>query len=251
MTAKQQSQMTEYLASLSDEHAGWVERVLRAPEPQPEEDPNNWLSQILEHHLRSFTQRLKRLTSFANEELRYQARLAKRTHVVFDPGRALRILTERNVRFVLVGMVAGYVRGVPYPSTNTDVTPSLDVGNLENLQEALTELDARPLQHDYWNEVAEPTQPGVCQLMTSAGMMTVVDTLPSVGEYPALKRAASLVDLGEGMVVWVASLDHIIRSKEAVSRPSDFYRNRDSLHVLMCKEALGAQAKYGIPPGCG
>ena len=56
---------------------------------------------------------------------------------------------------------------------------------------------------------------------------------------------ADLLDLGEGLSVWVASLEDVIRSKENAERSLESERNRDALHVMMCKETVQARAKYG------
>ena len=94
-------------------------------------------------------------------------------YVELAPRLLFRVLAEENVAFVFVGMGAGYLQGAPYPSTNADVTPSLDGENLERLERALAVLGARPLVHDDKGPVEEPSLPGFRRLMTSAGMVNV------------------------------------------------------------------------------
>lgn len=158
----------------------------------------------------------------------------------------MRVLSDHGVAFVFVGMGAGYVQGAPYPSTNTDFTPSLDVENLRRVDRALGELAARPLEHDLWNRVDAPIRPGFRRLHTSAGMVSVVDALPGVGDYHRLMDNADLMDIGQDLAVWVASLEDVICSKENVERSLESERNRDALHVMMCKETVQARAKYGF-----
>ena len=147
---------------------------------------------------------------------------------------------------MLVGMGAGYVQGAPYPSTNTDFTPRLDAANLRRVDQVMEGLAARPLEHDLWNRVDRPTLPGFRRLLTSAGMVNIVDVLPGVGDYHRLMDQADLLNLGKGLSVRSASLEDVIRSKENVERSLESERNRDALHVMMCKETVAAKIKYGF-----
>ena len=229
-----------------DETQQLLARLRSMPQIREEEDPNGWLWQIIDHLKRSPKQRLARWARFGNGGLRYK-NLRRVEHVTFKPARVLRTLTEHGVEFVLVGMGAGYLRGAPYPSYNTDITPRIDPGNLERLEQALGLLGACPLEQDEWGLVEAHTLPGFRRLMTSAGMVNVVDTLPEAGEYEQIMGEADHFDVEEGLFVWVASLEDVIRSKEAASRLPDrpsHCRTMDGLHVLMCKETLMNRTKY-------
>ncbi len=216
------------------------------PQIGEEEDPNGWFWQIIDHLKRTPRQRLARWTRFGNGGLRYK-NLRRVEHVPFDPTRVLGTLTEHGVEFVVVGMGAGYLRGAPYPSYNTDITPRMESGNLERLEQVLGILGAGPLEQDEWGPVKAHALPGFRRLMTSAGMVNLVDTLPEVGDYEQIMSNADLFEVGESLSVWVASMEDVICSKEAAARLPDrpsHSRTMDGLHVLMCKETLINRAKY-------
>ena len=218
--------------------------------PIPEaDDPNGWFSQIAAHLKRSPRQRMERWAACADGLLRFGFERRGEGHVRFDPVRVLRTLTDRGVGFVFVGMGAGYVRGAPYPSYNTDVTPSMEPDNLARVEEVLGVLEARPLERDEWGPIEEHTLAGYRRLMTSAGMVNVVDALPGVGDYPRIMGNADLLDLADGLSVWVATLEDVICSKETVGElivgTPPYGRMMDGVHVLMCKETLALEEKYG------
>ena len=229
-----------------EETKAFLAMLRSLPPVSVEEDPNDWLSQICGNLRRSPAERLSRWSAVANEALWHKARLMGVPHVGFAPGRVLRALSEQGVAFVLVGMGAGYVQGAPYPSANTDVTPLLDVENLRGVDRALGALAARPLKHDLWSRVDAPVRAGFRRLLTSAGMVNVVDALPGVGDYQRLMEQADVMDVGRGLAVWVASLEDVICSKENVERADESERSRDALHVMMCKETVAARTKYGF-----
>ena len=207
-------------------------------------DPNSWFSQIARHLRRSPRQRLERWMSFADGELWFLNQRAGMPHVRFDPLEVFRALTERQVLFVVVGMGAGYLQGAPYPSYNLDFTPRMDPANLARMEEVLGLLKACPLKRDEWGPVAEHSLPGYRRLMTSAGMVNVVDSLPGVGSYQRVMVSADLLAVADGLSVQVASLEDVICSKETIrdmpERPRH-NRTMDRLHVLMGRETLAAK----------
>ena len=222
---------------------------LRSVPPVPEEDdPNDWLWQICDHLRRSPRERLVRWASFADGVLRTTSHRLGLPHVSFDPLRVLRTLSDQQVAFVLVGMGAGYLQGVPYPSYNTDITPRTDPGNLARMAQTLALLHARPLDRDEWGPVAAHTLPGFRRFMTEAGMVNVVDALPGVGDYDQVATNSDALDVAEGLSVSVAALEDVIRSKETVgdliAGEMPYGRMMDGVHVLMCKETLAARKKY-------
>ena len=118
---------------------------------------------------------------------------------------------------------------------------------MARLDRALGVLRARPLERDEWGPVTEHTMPGFRRLLTSAGMVNMVDALPGVGDYDQVIENADLLDVAEGLSVPVASLEDVIRSKEAMSDMSQrprHSRTMDKLHVLMGKETLALRKKY-------
>ena len=166
----------------------------------------------------------------------------------FDPVRVLRVLSDQDVAFVVVGMGAGYLLGAPYPSYNIDITPRTDSGNVARLERVLALLEARPLTWDGWRAVTDHSLAEFRRLMTAAGPVNVVDEPWGLGDYDHVKVGAASLEVAEGLVVSVASLEDVIRSKEAMRNMpgrSSHSRTMDGLHVMMCKETLALRKKYG------
>jgi len=75
----------------------------------------------------------------------------------------------------------------------------------------------------------------------------VVEKPWGLGGYERVMLNADRLEVDEGLVVWVASLEEVIRSKEAMTDMtgrSSHSRTMDRLHVLMGKETLILKEKY-------
>ena len=210
----------------TDEH-----RIGAFPGTSPD-DPNGWLWQICRNLRRTPEERLQAWTAFSDWSLKHNASRWGLPCADFSPRRVIQALTDHHARFVMVGMGAGYLQGVPYPTKNTDIMPDPDPENVERSERALLSLNASPLKAERSFPVEKPVVPGFDQLFTSAGMVNIVEHLPGVGDYQTVKSRASLMDIGECLSVRVADIEHVIRSKETLGR------RLDALHVLMCKETL-------------
>ncbi|MDE0168021.1 MAG: hypothetical protein OXS29_00675 [bacterium] len=222
--------------------------LLRSEQPvQAEDDPNGWFHQIRDHLMCTPADRMERWAGFVDRSLRYKNQLEGRPHVKVDPVRVFRTLTDAGVVFAVVGMVAGYLQGAPYPTSNIDLAPRLDPRNTARLEVALATLDAEPLEWDGWEPVYGGL-PGFHQLLTSAGMVNVVDEPWGVGGYDDVMADAGMLEVAVGLTVAVASLESVILSKKAmVGMPGRSRRRReaDGLHVLMGEETLALAKKYG------
>jgi hypothetical protein len=144
----------------------------------------------------------------------------------FDPAALLRVLDARGVRFVLIGGLAAAVHGSPYVTTDVDVTPATDPQNLANLSGALRDLDARirteavpgglPFDHDG----ASLLRNAVWNLVTRHGDLDVAFTPSGTTGYDDVTRDAEPIEI-LGVVVRVASLADVVRSKTAAAREKD------------------------------
>jgi hypothetical protein len=144
-----------------------------------------------------------------------------------DPLALLRALERHGVRYVLIGAAAARVAGAPVVTEDLDVTPAADGQNRERLAAALRELDAR------LRSSAEPEGVAIhldaetlatadlWTLTTAAGDLDVCFTPAGTGGFVDLRREASRQRLGRGLIVLVASLRDVIRSKEAAGRDKD------------------------------
>jgi hypothetical protein len=147
----------------------------------------------------------------------------------FDPVAVLRILDEHGVDFVVVGGIAARLRGAPLLTQDVDVTPATDRRNLERLAAALEDLDARLRTATEPAGVPFPFDPGLLEsatvwtLTTKHGDLDLVVSPAGTGGYRDLITDADelKVAVKPDLLVKVASLADVIRSKEAAGREKD------------------------------
>ncbi len=151
----------------------------------------------------------------------------------YRPDMVVETLNRHGVRYVLIGGVGATLHGSPMRTGDTDVCPARDLPNLQRLAAALVELRAR-----IRTEGAEGGLPFACDakflagvellnLETEAGDMDIAFTPSGTGGYQDLVLREQRFDLG-GVIAPTASIEDIIRSKEAAGRPKD----REALPVL-------------------
>lgn len=142
----------------------------------------------------------------------------------FEPLPALERLVKYRVEFVVIGGLAGILRGSAYPTYDLDIVYARDRENLERLADALQRLGATP-------RGAPPGLPFVpdAETLAARGNFTFdtdlgpVDILayPEGGPgYDELLKASEEMEVGSVRVP-VASLDHLIRMKDAAGRTKD------------------------------
>ncbi|MGH7192235.1 MAG: hypothetical protein ACREJM_01735 [Candidatus Saccharimonadales bacterium] len=144
----------------------------------------------------------------------------------FDPDALLAVLHRHGVRYVLIGGLAAALRGSATPTFDVDITPAAGSVNLARLSAALTDLDARvrvdgipeglPFSHD----AESLTQMTIMNLVTRFGDLDIAFDPAGIADYSQWEIDATLVTV-LGVPVQVASLDDIIRSKEAADRAKD------------------------------
>lgn len=143
-----------------------------------------------------------------------------------DADPMLRVLLEHEVRFVVIGGYAAIVHGSPFPTEDLDITPDAALDNLARLSDALREMDARistdaapeglPFDHDA-ESLAAAT---VWNLTTRFGELDISFVPNGTTGYDDLMRDAQPVTARD-VLVPVASLADVIRSKQAANRPKD------------------------------
>ena len=142
----------------------------------------------------------------------------------FDPLRALRVLSDHAARFVLIGGFAGRLYGSPTVTNDLDLCYARDPENLERMAAALGELRAHlrgapqdlPFRLD-----AKTLQAGLNFTFASdAGNLDLLGMPSGTRGFEDLDRTAEALDL-DGLTVRVASLDDLIRMKQAAARPKD------------------------------
>lgn len=155
--------------------------------------------------------------------------------MTFDPAEIIATLDRHGVRYVIIGGVAARLHGSPTLTEDVDVTPERSEENLARLAAALEELDARLAAPDAPDGLhipldSETFSSPVMSFVTSAGVVDVVLEVLGVGGHARLDRDAVSYEV-HGIRIRVASLDDIIRSKEAASRSKD-RAHLETLRVL-------------------
>ena len=144
----------------------------------------------------------------------------------FAPEEMLRVLAEHDVRFVLIGGYAAVLHGSAAFTTDADICPARTPENLRKLAAAIRDMDGR-IRTSTEPEGLEVTldehflrQMKMVNLVTRYGAFDVSFEPAALDDYDALEASAVQYDIA-GVVVNVASLRDIIRSKETANRPKD------------------------------
>jgi hypothetical protein len=138
----------------------------------------------------------------------------------------LRTLERHRVRYLLIGGLAATLHGSPLRTGDADICPARDPENLERLAAALRELQARICAADTAAGVAFAcdarflAQVEIVNLTTIYGDLDIAFRPHGTTGYDDLVPSSVRYDL-EGLIVPVASLDDVIRSKRAAGRPKD------------------------------
>lgn len=145
----------------------------------------------------------------------------------FDPVSICRVLSERGVKFVVLGGFATVIHGSPVPTEDIDVIPSRDMDNLERLASALQEMNAAirtsdgPV-HTRIDAGFIASMPNMLNLVTDFGDMDLVfNPAGRLVNYEQWNKGATYAQIEPGLVVAVAALDDIIASKSAANRVKD------------------------------
>lgn len=149
---------------------------------------------------------------------------------VFRPLRILETLVEHGVDFVLVGGLASAIHGAPYSTIDVDVVPELQTSNLDHLAAALRELEAtlrdadepNGIQIDFDGRTLKKALPDFRFLRfdTKYGYLDLLYKPAGTEGFRDLAKSAEEEDVGS-VQVRIASLEDVIRSKQAVGRPRD------------------------------
>jgi hypothetical protein len=154
----------------------------------------------------------------------------RRWPVVADPElapeRILAVLEEHGVRYVLIGGFAAVIHGSPYVTNDVDIVPDPSMDNLARLSRALDALHARvwtsaePGGLAFSHDAASLRDVNVWNLVTDHGRVDLT-FVPSgtLGYEDVARDAVHLAVLG--VEVDVASLEDVVRSKEAAGRDKD------------------------------
>lgn len=142
----------------------------------------------------------------------------------FSPIPALRFLVDHDVRFVLIGGIAGSAHGSPTITNDLDICYDRRPDNLERLASALRAMKAklRGVDDDvpFLLDAKTLAAGDSFTFVTKFGDFDVLGTPSGTQGYDDLRRNAIDVDF-DGFTVAVASLDDLIHMKRASGRPKD------------------------------
>lgn len=147
----------------------------------------------------------------------------------FRPEEILAALAAQNVRFVLIGGMAAILHGDAGVTVDLDIVPAGDAENLDRLAAALRGLNARirtegepnGLPFDCSATFLSNLGPdALLNLTTCAGDMDIVLMPAGTRGFNDLRQDAVAIDTA-GIMLLVASLPDIIRSKAAADRDKD------------------------------
>ncbi|HEY6566669.1 MAG TPA: hypothetical protein VI341_04040 [Actinomycetota bacterium] len=149
------------------------------------------------------------------------------TDDVFDPDRLLTILLQHEVRFVVIGGLAGNLRGTPVVTHDLDVCYDRARDNLEAMASALAAMHAtlRVAREDA--DLAFPLDARALvlgdsfTLRTDFGPFDILGTPSGTSGYEDLVVGATSFEIADGVIVQVSSIEDLIRMKRASARTKD------------------------------
>ncbi len=138
--------------------------------------------------------------------------------------KLLKALVDSKANIIVVGAYAAIMQGSSLRTDDLDICYERTPENYKKIIHAIARFHPRPrgIPDDLNAPFDEHslTQATNFTLTTDQGPLDLLGELSAVGGYRQLSANAKTLDLGD-IVCRVASLDDIIRSKEAANRPKD------------------------------
>ncbi|MPZ22627.1 MAG: hypothetical protein GEU28_03605 [Dehalococcoidia bacterium] len=142
----------------------------------------------------------------------------------FAPFGALRVLLGNDVRFVVIGGIAGQLHGSTSMTFDIDVCYERSRDNAERMAVALKEMNARP--RGFPDDLVFVLDADTIRLgdsftfVTDHGEVDCLGTPSGTMGFDELERNAVTMDVG-GLRLPVCSLNDLMRMKRAAGRPKD------------------------------
>jgi hypothetical protein len=158
----------------------------------------------------------------------------------FDPYGILQALDRHRVKYVLIGGFARVLQGTEELTRGIDIVPSPRTENLRRLEEALQEMDARPLggrKRDPLEAAIADTP--VIELATAFGELKVVPTPAGTQGYDDVRRGAHREPLGRGVRTDVASVGDLARMSTALGTETQLTRVRQLRRLTALERSRG------------
>jgi predicted nucleotidyltransferase len=148
----------------------------------------------------------------------------------------IKILTEADVRYVLIGGLAMAAQGSDYITDDADLVFDRDGSNADALVNALKPLNPRPVDYPpellYVWDSSTLFASAVLNLETTNGRIDLVGEPEGIDSFEGLYERAETLNLF-GHPVKVASIDDLIAMKHAAGR------NKDRLHIMELEALRG------------
>ncbi len=155
----------------------------------------------------------------------------------FDPYAILSALDRRRVAYLVIGSFARVIRGAEEFPDGLDIVPSLRPQNLQRLEEALADLEARGV--DGARISLDDTEDALIRATSPAGELKIVPEPEGTRGYDDLRRAATREPLGRGLRPSTASTGDLARMLAALGRDEDRPKLQALRHVAELERSLG------------
>jgi hypothetical protein len=155
----------------------------------------------------------------------------------FQPEEIFRVLDRHQVKYVAIGGIAATLHGSNLRTGDVAICPAREPTNLFLLASALREMEAKIRTADATEGLPFSIDAGLLGRMDMLNLVTRfgdfdISFLPAgTTGYEALALRAVQMDL-ELVIVPVAALEDVIRSKRAAGRPKDL-QQIPTLEVLL------------------
>jgi predicted nucleotidyltransferase len=135
----------------------------------------------------------------------------------------LRVLVRHEVEFIVVGMAAGILQGVPLTTLDVDIVHQRTPDNVARLTAALAELRAiyRGDPRQLSPGALHLTGPGHQLLTTDHGDLDCLGTVDDGKSYEDLLPHTNELEIGGGATIKVLELSQLIEVKRRAGRPKD------------------------------
>lgn len=138
--------------------------------------------------------------------------------------KLLKLLTENDVQFVVIGGVAATLHGASMVTEDIDFCIPFTVDNMKSLLQALKDIDPHHREVGDDRALTESAERlsefRNLYLKTELGYIVMLSEVKGVGDFDATKRASVQTELF-GVKCPVLDMDALIEAKKHMSRPKD------------------------------